>query len=58
MKNRLSIKLCQKKNLLREKNTMSWENILASLTYGRGKIQLTHTKLKLELKLAPNRTSN
>ena len=34
MKNRLSITLRQK-NLLTEKNTMSWENILASLTCGK-----------------------
>ena len=37
MKNRLSITLRQK-NLLTEKNTMSWENILASLTCGKAKM--------------------
>ena len=37
IKNRLSIKLRQK-NLLAEKNTMSWENIPASLTCGRAKM--------------------
>ena len=33
MKNRLS--LCQKNLLTEKKNTMSWENIPASLTCGR-----------------------
>ena len=37
MKNRSSTKLCQK-NLFTEKNTMSWENIPASLTCRRAKI--------------------
>ena len=37
MKNRLNIKLCQK-NILPEKNTMSWKNIPASLTCGRAKM--------------------
>ena len=37
MKNRFSMKFCQK-NLLTEKNTMSWENIPASLTCGRAKM--------------------
>ena len=38
MKNRLSIKLCQKNLLTEKKNTMSWENIAASLTCGRAKM--------------------
>ena len=37
MKKRLSIKLCQK-NILTEKNRMSWENIPASFTGGRATI--------------------
>ena len=38
MKNRLSIKLCQKNLLTEKKNTMSWENIAASLTCGRAEM--------------------
>ena len=37
IKNRLNIKLYQK-NLLTEKNTMSWENVPGSLTSGRAKM--------------------
>ena len=40
MKNRLSIKLCQKSLLTETKNkkTMSWENISASRTCGKAKM--------------------